>query len=142
MLTFTVKEDAAPGAYAVTVEIDPEYDGFVDKDNVTITDYAIVAGTVTVEAEPVVGGTLKMNFESVTAEAGQTVQIAVTLENNPGITGFCGTLTYDKNALSYKASTGFTAKTDKGTWDNTGTRLMWYYDGVLMDEDEEEILDL
>lgn len=87
-------------------------------------------------------GTLKMNFESVTAKAGQTVQIAVTLENNPGITGFCGTLTYDKNALSYKASTGFTAKTDKGTWDNTGTRLMWYYDGVLMDEDEEEILDL
>ena len=142
VLTFTVKEDAAPGAYAVTVEIDPEYDGFVDKDNVTITDYAIVAGTVTVEAEPVVGGTLKMNFESVTAEAGQTVQIAVTLENNPGITGFCGTLTYDKNALSYKPSTGFTAKTDKGTWDNTGTRLMWYYDGVLMDEDEEEILDL
>ena len=85
-------------------------------------------------------GTLKMNFESVTAKAGQTVQMAVTLENNPGITGFSGKLTYDKNALSYKASTGFTGKTDKGTWDNTGASLMWYYDGIIWDEDEEEIL--
>ena len=85
-------------------------------------------------------GTLKMNFESVTAKAGETVQMAVTLENNPGITGFSGKLTYDKNALSYKASTGFTGKTDKGTWDNTGASLMWYYDGIIWDEDEEEIL--
>ena len=38
-------------------------------------------------------GTLKMNFESVTAKAGETVQMAVTLENNPGITGFSGKLT-------------------------------------------------
>ncbi len=85
-------------------------------------------------------GTLKVKFADVEAAPGQTVQMAVTLENNPGLTGFSGKLTYDKTGLSYKANSGFSAKTDKGTWDNSGTTLMWYYDGIIWDEDEEEIL--
>ena len=50
-LQFKVAEDAAPGEYPVTLEIDPDWDGIVDGDNNTIEEFETVAGVVTVTGE-------------------------------------------------------------------------------------------
>jgi hypothetical protein len=66
-----------------------------------------------------------------TAAPGEEIEVLVSIENNPSISGLSGKVVYDDSVLSYQ---GYTAKTNKGLWSIDSFAedhmLMWYYDGL------------
>ena len=65
--------------------------------------------TITATYEEISSGEPTISVDSVTAKAGDQVQVAVSLKNNPGILGMTLRLTYDESAMTLTEVTRGTA---------------------------------
>lgn len=112
VLTFDVASGAQEGVYPITLSY--EEDSIFDK-NLTPVDFNIINGSITV-GNPVVGPTTAPDptepateapvtgpaliVDNATAGAGETVTVAVNIQENPGILGMTLTLSYNSSALT------------------------------------------
>ena len=76
-------------------------------------------------------GTVKLVMSSATAAPGEEVEVILSIENNPSISGISGEIIFDDTVLTY---VDYTAKTNKGVWSmDTFAEdhvILWYYDGL------------
>ena len=76
-------------------------------------------------------GTVTLVVTGGTAAPGETVEVLVSIENNPSISGVSGEIKWDESVMTYE---GFTAKTNKGVWSMDtfadDHMILWYYDGL------------
>lgn len=76
-------------------------------------------------------GEVTLVVSSATAKPGEEVEILISIENNPSISGISGEIKWDESVMTY---TGFTAKTTKGVWSMDTFEedhvILWYYDGL------------
>ena len=132
-LTFEILADAAEGDAAVTV-IYEEGDicNYDEEDIIPV----IVPGAVTVEAGSVTPddelkvpelvmpeGMCAIGVQSVGAQAGETVEVQVLIQNNPGIYCYALAFEYDTTRLNLIGKAANTV--DWGGSQTVGTKLVW-----------------
>ena len=105
VITFQVKEDIPDGNYPVTIAT-------TDIASWELTQYTphIINGEIGINSTPAaqeeIGDDFTLKLNSVTAKQGDTVTIAMELQNNPGFCGFVIDVQYDSNALSIVEAKG------------------------------------
>ena len=97
VLSFNVSEKAAEGQTAITLSVDDESTFDVNLDTV---DIAIHNGIVTVESAEVPQGTPSISIGNVIGRAGETVQVPITIQNNPGLIAARFSISYDADTLT------------------------------------------
>ena len=71
-------------------------------------------------------GDLNLVLSNQTAKAGEEVEVLLSVENNPGLTGISAEVTYDESVLTL---TSCTPKTGIGVWSDTiaEDHLVYWY---------------
>lgn len=151
ILTFAVSQNAGDGVYPITLSYDS--DSIFDKDLVPV-DLDIINGSITVgntvtdptqQTEPTQPGTEapvttpSFVVEKATASAGDTVTLAIDVENNPGILGMTLTLSYNSNVLTLKDSVNGSAVSDALTLTKPGkytSPCNFAWDGIELSDDQ------
>lgn len=97
VLTFKILDDAEPGESAITLTLDQGSTINVGVDNVMLQ---MINGSITIKGdEPPAVGTSTVTCASASAEAGDTVNIAVSIQNNPGLIAMRLYVSYDADKL-------------------------------------------
>ena len=97
VLTFKILDDAEPGESAITLTLDQGSTINVGVDNVPLQ---MINGSITIKGdEPPAVGTSTVTCASASAEAGDTVNIAVSIQNNPGLIAMRLYVSYDADKL-------------------------------------------
>ena len=151
ILTFAVSQNAGDGVYPITLSYDS--DSIFDKDLVPV-DLDIINGSITVgntvtdptqQTEPTQPGTEasvttpSFVVEKATASAGDTVTLAIDVENNPGILGMTLTLSYNSKVLTLKNSVNGSAVSDALTLTKPGkytSPCNFAWDGLELSNDQ------
>lgn len=151
ILTFAVSQNAGDGVYPITLSYDS--DSIFDKDLVPV-DLDIINGSITVgntvtdptqQTEPTQPGTdapvttPSFVVEKATASAGDTVTLAIDVENNPGILGMTLTLSYNSKVLTLKNSVNGSAVSDALTLTKPGkytSPCNFAWDGIELSDDQ------
>ena len=97
-LTFAISSNAAAGEYPITVSYDNNNDDILDVDFDAV-DFDVQNGSITVESDtPDTEPTIIVS--SANASAGETVDVTVSLDGNPGIAMMLLQVGYDSDALT------------------------------------------
>ncbi len=151
ILTFAIAENATDKVYPITVSY--EEDSIFDK-NLSAVEFTVINGNVTIgdaeqeptvppqptqpETEPPVTGPAFVIGKEV-ASAGGTVELAVSIENNPGILGMTLTLSYDSSVLTLKNASSGSAVSDVLAFTKPGrftSPCNFTWDGIELSEDQ------
>ena len=97
ILSFNVSEKAVEGQTAITLSLDNESTFNVNLDTV---DIAIHNGIVTVESAEAPQGMPTISIGNVIGKAGETVQVPVTIQNNPGLIAAQISISFDADILT------------------------------------------
>lgn len=101
IIEFEVKEDLPDGYYPVSIYKTDIASWELVTHTPTCIDGGIVVGDAEAEKQPSASGdAFTLTVDNVTANAGDTVKMAINLENNPGFCGFLIDIQYDAAALT------------------------------------------
>lgn len=115
-LNFRVKDTASAGNYQISALVNECYNS-----SETTVETSVTNGTITVKENTVIDENApKLVVSNAKANLGKTVDVTVSLANNPGIIGTRFTLSYDKSKLELTAvkngtvfdDTAFTSNND------------------------------
>lgn len=96
ILSFKILDNASAGDTDITLTLDQGSTINVDVDNVALQ---LVNGKITVEGNEPITGTPRISVASTQAEAGDTIDIAFSLQDNPGLIAMRLYVYYDATKL-------------------------------------------
>ena len=96
-LTFAVSEDAAEGQTAISLLLDEESTFAVD---LTAVDIEMRNGLITVEDAEEPQGTPTISIDSVEGTVGNTVQVPIMIQDNPGLIAAQISISYDSSIMA------------------------------------------
>ena len=149
ILTFAVASDAPDGVYPIILSYDE--DSIFDKDLAPV-DFEIINGNIAVgnaAVDPTIAPTQPATeapitgpsfvADKVTASVGETVDVAVNVNDNPGILGMTLTLSYDSHVLTLKNAVSGSAVSDVLAFTKPGRFISpcnFTWDGIELSNDQ------
>ena len=101
VLTFTISEDTAEGLTEITLALD---EGSTFDSDLNTVGFELQNGSVTVENEEEPQGIPTITVGDVVGKAGETVQVPITIQDNPGLIATQISISYDSDILSLVAA--------------------------------------